>query len=441
VQAIGAFSTFAIARWRSTSFELQGPPCTAITRVTDSLKIGRVRMRNHLFTSFDLDDQLRRKQSEITALVDSIPEPQFLVSSDDDIVANLVAKQRVEPLELLEDQARMDMTETQVDVSGDPRRHFSRDRSGPFYIPGTEVVVRIPFVGDPGLFEARTNPWSSMCPFGIVQTGHDGVSTLEIRIARPHDADQNLFKQQYDANLTIIREYLQRSRAQVDAYNAQLELPVRRAVAARRQRLEKHKGIADLLNIPLQARAGAPSIEPIRLETKNPPPLPVPPRTGLRPEPGITDADYERILKIIRHEGLSFETTPATFAKHGEEGLRDIILAHLNGHFEGGATGETFRRKGKTDIRIEDGERSAFVAECKVWRGAAEITGALDQLLSYLTWRDSKAALIVFNTKVGGFLRTSHAIDKIAHRTPELYLGGQGGARGRIQSRDAEHRG
>lgn len=88
---------------------------------------------------------------------------------------------------------------------------------------------------------------------------------------------------------------------------------------------------------------------------------------------------------------------------HDEEGLRDILLAHLNGHFEGGATGETFRRKGKTDICIEDKERSAFVAECKVWGGAGEITKAVGQLLSYLTWRDSKAALVVFNKSVAGF--------------------------------------
>jgi hypothetical protein len=81
----------------------------------------------------------------------------------------------------------------------------------------------------------------------------------------------------------------------------------------------------------------------------------------------------------------------------------DILLAHLNGHFKGAATGETFRRKGKTDIRIEDENRSAFVAECKVWGGAGEVTRAIGQLLSYLTWRDSKAALVVFNKAVAGF--------------------------------------
>ena len=73
------------------------------------------------------------------------------------------------------------------------------------------------------------------------------------------------------------------------------------------------------------------------------------------------------------------------------------MLAHLNGHYKGSATGETFRKKGKTDIRIEDENRAAFVAECKVWKGEKVVTEAIDQLMGYLTWRDCKSALIIFN--------------------------------------------
>ena len=74
-----------------------------------------------------------------------------------------------------------------------------------------------------------------------------------------------------------------------------------------------------------------------------------------------------------------------------------------NGHFKGQATGETFRREGKTDIRIEDDNRAAFVAECKIWHGKSGLHGALDQLLGYLTWRDCKAALVMFNLNNAGF--------------------------------------
>jgi len=117
----------------------------------------------------------------------------------------------------------------------------------------------------------------------------------------------------------------------------------------------------------------------------------------------VPEVEYENILTIIRHEGRTYETTPATYAIHEEEELRDIILAHLNGHYKGDASGETFRRAGKTDIRIEAESRSAFVAECKMWKGPKTITESVNQLLSYLTWRDCKAAVVIFNKDVAGF--------------------------------------
>jgi hypothetical protein len=40
--------------------------------------------------------------------------------------------------------------------------------------------------------------------------------------------------------------------------------------------------------------------------------------------------------------------------------------------------------------------KNIFVAECKFWRGPKAHLEAIDQLLSYLTWRDSKTALICF---------------------------------------------
>ncbi len=157
-------------------------------------------------------------------------------------------------------------------------------------------------------------------------------------------------------------------------------------------------------------------------------PLPPPPKSGYKPEPGITDEDYSHILSVIRHEGRTFETVPKTFSVHDEEALRDILLAHLNGHYRGDATGEAFRRSGKTDMRIEDRNRAAFVAECKVWKGPKELSQAIDQLLGYLTWRDCKAAIVIFNKHNAKFssvldfipgVFTTHPLYKRTHDVKE----------------------
>jgi len=69
----------------------------------------------------------------------------------------------------------------------------------------------------------------------------------------------------------------------------------------------------------------------------------------------------------------------------------------LNGQFEGKATAETFNMSGKTDILLREGDRNAFIVECKFWKGPKAFTDAIDQLLGYATWRDGKTVILVFN--------------------------------------------
>jgi len=197
----------------------------------------------------------------------------------------------------------------------------------------------------------------------------------------------------------------------VAQFNKNLDSAVRSAIEGRRQRLQVHDKLALMLNIPLTHAPQAPEIKPIPVHRRIVKPLPPPPTGGYKPEPGILDQEYENILAIIRHEGRTFETTPRTYAVHDEEELRDILLAHLNGHYKGGASGETFRRSGKTDIRIEEENRAAFVAECKVWKGPKTLAESIDQLLGYLTWRDCKTAIVVFDKDVAGF---TGLLEKIA---------------------------
>jgi hypothetical protein len=91
------------------------------------------------------------------------------------------------------------------------------------------------------------------------------------------------------------------------------------------------------------------------------------------------------------------ERDPKAFASLDEPGIRTHFLLQLNGHYEGMATGETFNAAGKTDILIRVQDRNVFVAECKFWKGPKSFNEAVTQILGYLSWRDSKCALLVFN--------------------------------------------
>ncbi|MNY31252.1 hypothetical protein D3C86_1654080 [compost metagenome] len=69
----------------------------------------------------------------------------------------------------------------------------------------------------------------------------------------------------------------------------------------------------------------------------------------------------------------------------------------MDPNFElGSAGGETFNTVGKTDISLRYESSVVFIAECKYWKGEKSFLKTIDQLLSYLNWRDSKTAIINF---------------------------------------------
>ena len=355
-----------------------------------------MRVGKELFSQGNLEATLRANRASIPDRVAAIPRDQFMSLPTEEIAAHIESEMMIEPLIAYEDRAEMEYGETKIDVSDWPDRNHLHEQ-GPIYIPGITITVTIPFTGNFNLWHLEPNPkqMDSLC--AEVVAAPDVLGEIRISLSRPADESQQRIKAIVDRALDYIRKNLEHQKAQIAGYNSALKSNISAAMKARRERLIKQEGLRDILGIPLKRKDGAPTFEPVKISRKLVRPLPPPPKSGFKPEPGISEEDYGHILSVIRQVGRTFETTPKTFSVHGEEALRDILLANLNGHYQGDAVGEAFRRNGKTDIRIEDNNRAAFVAECKIWRGAKELSRAIDQLLSYLTWRDCKTAIIIFN--------------------------------------------
>jgi len=125
------------------------------------------------------------------------------------------------------------------------------------------------------------------------------------------------------------------------------------------------------------------------------------PQAVSRQIPKLSHEVFRTILDVIEGHALTFERTPQTIAKLGEEDIRNLILATLNGTLNLGALGEAFSKKGKTDIYMVVPEGSIFIAECKIWQGQHVINEALDQILGYLTWRDAYGVVLLFSRNKG----------------------------------------
>ena len=388
-------------------------------------RIGKNRKNNVLFFDGDLSTTLENHLRSAKDKVASIPKEQFLATPIDNLIDHISDKLYVEPLQIYEDSMEMNQREIKIDVSNNNYRNsFYRNSfgdRGSILIPGIRVIISIPYSGDPTLWQLKPNKWRSILPRADIRTPKlDETGYVDILIEQPSDEPQEQIKHYLDGELENIKFYINAQSSQVEMFNSKIEVNVKRLVEARRERLKKHEGLSELLNIPLKRNPNAPTIKPINIQRKIVRPLPPIPKYGYEQELGITKEDYDHILSVIRHEGATFESTPSTYSVHDEEELRDIILAHLNGHYKGGASGETFRKLGKTDIRIEDNNRAAFVAECKVWRGPSELTKAVDQLLSYLTWRDCKSSVILFNKNNTKFTEILGKIPKVLKSHPKF---------------------
>lgn len=130
----------------------------------------------------------------------------------------------------------------------------------------------------------------------------------------------------------------------------------------------------------------------------------------------IHTTEYPKILACIHSIGKMFERLPNAYNGKDEESLRDHILVTLGAAIIGSSTGETFNKRGKTDILVRDTVGgNEFVGECKFWRGKEVYLDTISQLLGYLSWRDTKTAVILFVPNLG----FGEVISKIKQYTAE----------------------
>ena len=348
-------------------------------------------MSEMLFYKYDLQATIENQGRAIVADINSMKETEVLNTSQEEMVKYLIEKHRINPLAIDETGIQMNYGDAQIDVRGDFRRAiFDMDR--PVYVTGTRFTFYVPFTGDSDLFRCKPSTYSLSLPTATVRS-NELIFTYDMTNDRDSDVGE-MFKR--DLNTTQV--HAKRVNTDVGRFNGALTENAVQRLNARREKLLKDRDLVASIGFPLRRRQDPPSTFVVPdVKRRITPRKPAASAEPFSPEPALGIDDYEHILSVLSNMVEVMERSPSAFKGMNEEDLRTHFLVQLNGQYEGQATGETFNYEGKTDILIRADGRNIFIAECKFWTGPAGLTKALDQLLGYTAWRDTKAALLIFN--------------------------------------------
>lgn len=310
--------------------------------------------------------------------------------SKDELLKHYIAAAEIDPIILhVDDKYIVEHTNTNIDVSHDFRRSFPGERT---IIRGSRITIAIPYDGDRNLWRVRASR------YGIGGFPNLDVSANEIRFSLdfPDDeANSSQLKTQIDEIVNSLFAAIANLHADVEKHNAMVPERVAQTIDLRLRDANATTSAIESLGIPMKRSAKPAYTIPTKRRSR--PTRPSPKASNQKPEPILDEREYQHILTVLKSMALVIERNPKTFAGLNEESIRDHFLLQLNGQYEGMASGETFNAAGKTDILIRENDRNVFVAECKFWSGPKGFNEAIDQLLSYLTWRDCKCALLIFN--------------------------------------------
>lgn len=344
----------------------------------------------NIFAEVELRNYLEGRKQSVISSIESENDDYLLNVNENDYINHKVEEATIESLEIHIDSIYASSSEQMI-----PAEYFSSS----FYVNRGNsykkdvIKFHVPISGNQELL--RYTPSSRLLWSMEVEISYDEFTFEIINFSDDTDA----IVREKDSSLTSITKQHNNVNAEVKQYNANLEAQIKSAFDSRKNRIKAKSGVLASLGVPIKKTGTAPetfSIPTPQKRKKVTLTKPEVKEAGFTPEPCLDDSVYSDILKMIHDVGKEFERLPSVYAGKKEEHLRDHFLMMLEPNFEGSATGETFNKTGKTDILLRHDSSNVFIAECKFWKGQKSFLATITQLLGYLTWRDSKVAVIMF---------------------------------------------
>lgn len=340
-----------------------------------------------IFCEAPLDEYIDQRKAAVKSRIHSETAQYLMNVNENEYINHLVDEFQIDPLKFDFENRTASSREEMIPADRFPRDFYVRDAKS---YSKPVITYHIPVSGDTELLRRRPSTYVMMTHTVQLKDGCVCFDIIDFR------SDSEDIKRQADSVIGTLRAQSQNVQNQVASFNSGLLQFAMSLIEERKQMLTKQNDVMLKLGVPIRKSASVPETFAVPASRKKIAPKPIVPPQASAPVPTLDQNLYDEILRVIHDMGKVFERLPSTYSGKDEETLRDHLIMQLEPHFEGSTTGETFNKNGKTDILIRHQKSNVFVAECKFWGGKAKHLETITQLLSYLTWRDSKTALIYF---------------------------------------------
>ncbi|MBC8769586.1 hypothetical protein H4O18_16430 [Arenibacter sp. BSSL-BM3] len=354
------------------------------------------------FSEVDSYNAQKQWEEQIKKRIES-ESKEYILGVDEEEYKNFLTEDfKVVPLVVYEESEQIE----QPRVTKEKTTAYPRD-----YVYEQDVyhfTIRYTFSGSTVLFKIRPSTWT-MTSYEINVNEHNNTVSFSFKL---YEQNPDKFKRQKSDAYRAAFTNLANVNKFADSWNACVKGVVNREFKKVKDKFLKENDFFAAINISTNKNTESIFSVPAIKKVDIPQPK-VDKNKEFASIPTMSKTMYSDILKVVYDAGKSMEKKPALYQNKDEEGLRDQFLFILETRYEGiTATGETFNKKGKTDIILKYAadNTNLFVAECKFWKGKSEFHQAINQLFDrYLTWRDSKVALIFF-VKNNDFTRVLESV-------------------------------
>ena len=241
--------------------------------------------------------------------------------------------------------------------------------------------VAVPFVGDRDLVQAALLTCAHTPQWAV------GVDELRATFTVDLQTSGVDVRRSIDQRVADATRHLEAIRPEIDRYHADLDNVLAPLIQRMAAAYEAGRQQRDQLGPPTRtwmSDVPAPSTAPVGSVSG---------QLG-----GVSDDPFDHVVRALHDAAPVLATDQTTTEPMVEEELRTLLAVFLRGRLEGFTiTAEELRARGKTDILVRRSDHIiAAIIECKIWRSPAEFSAGLDQLMSYLTHSDQRAAYVLF---------------------------------------------